>query len=77
MNPPAYYRADGDTLEPDERARGPWAPDMMHGRLLGGIAARALERAVGAPGWRAARLTVDLFRPAAMQAVHVERHSDP
>lgn len=45
---------------------------MMHGRLLGGLAARALERELGGDGWRAARLTVDLFRPAAMEAVEID-----
>jgi hypothetical protein len=45
---------------------------MLHGRLLGGLAARALEAEHGAPGWRAARLTVDLFRPAAMALVEIE-----
>lgn len=44
---------------------------MLHGRLLAGLAARALERAVIDEGWRAARLTVDLFRPAAMAPVTV------
>lgn len=42
---------------------------MLHGRLLGAIAARALEQSFGAPRRRAARLTVDLFRPAAMAPV--------
>jgi hypothetical protein len=45
---------------------------MLHGRLLGGLAARALEAEHGAPGWRAARLTVDLFRPAAMAPVEID-----
>jgi hypothetical protein len=45
---------------------------MLHGRLLGGLAARALEAEHGAPGWRAARLTVDLFRPAAMALVEID-----
>ncbi len=45
---------------------------MLHGRLLGGIAARALEMELGEDGWRAARLTVDLFRPSAMAPVQIE-----
>jgi hypothetical protein len=44
---------------------------MLHGRLLGGVAARALEAEYGAAGWRVARLTVDLFRPAAMAPVEI------
>ncbi len=44
---------------------------MLHGRLLGGLAARSLETEYGEIGWRAARLTVDLFRPAAMAPVQI------
>jgi hypothetical protein len=48
---------------------------MLHGRLLGGLAARAIEADFGLPGWRVARLTVDLFRPAAMAPVQVSTRS--
>lgn len=67
-----YFETTADGLQPTPRAHGPWAEDMLHGRLLGGLAARALEREVGQPGWRAARLSVDLFRPSAMAPVTVE-----
>ena len=67
-----YFESTGDGLSPNPRAHGPWATDMLHGRLLGGLAARALEAELGQPGWRAARLTVDLFRPAAMAPVTIE-----
>lgn len=72
----SYFRAVGpaaeNRFEPAPIAHGPWAQDMMHGRLLGGLAARVLETEYGGADWRAARLTVDLFRPAAMAAVTVE-----
>ncbi len=67
----AYYELDGDLPTPRGHAHSPWATDMQHGRLLGGLAARALEAEVGA-GTRVARLTVDLFRPAAMAPVTFE-----
>ncbi len=67
-----YFRPTADGLAPTARAHGPWATDMLHGRLLGGLAVRALEQELGQPGWRAARLTVDLFRPSAMAPVTVE-----
>lgn len=67
-----YFRQTDDGLLPHPRAHGPWAEDMLHGRLLGGIAARALENEIGGPGWRAARLTVDLYRPSAMAPVRIE-----
>ena len=61
-----YFRSTQTGLLPDASARSPWSPDMLHGRLIGGLAARALESKFGADGWRAGRLTVDLFRPAGM-----------
>ncbi len=70
MHPP-YFRTTAAGYEPHEGSAGPWSPDMLHGRLLGGLAARALERQFASAGWRAARLTVDLFRPAPMAPVSV------
>lgn len=66
-----YFVATPDGLKPEPRAHAPWATDMLHGRLIGGLAARALEADVGELGWRVARLTVDLFRPAAMKPVTI------
>lgn len=66
-----YFEETEDGFVPSALARGPWSPDMLHGRLLGGLAARALEAEYGDAGWRAARLTVDLFRPAAMAPVQI------
>jgi hypothetical protein len=45
---------------------------MLHGRLLGGLAARAIEQRHARPGLRFARLTVDLFRNSPMLPVTVE-----
>lgn len=66
-----YFTSTADGFAPSDQASGPWSPDMLHGRFLGGLAARSLESELGDDGWRAARLTVDLFRPAAMQPVRV------
>ncbi len=67
----SYFQITAEGFLPEFRAHGPWAEDMLHGRLLGGLAARALEAEFGGRGWRAARLTVDLFRPAAMAPVQI------
>lgn len=67
-----YFDLTDEGLAPRPHAHAPWGDDMLHGRLLGGLSARALERELGATGWRGARLTVDLFRPAAMIPVEVE-----
>jgi len=68
----SYFHSVGEGVMPRPHAHAPWGEDMLHGRLLGGLAARALEAEHGAPGWRAARLTVDLFRPAAMALVEID-----
>ncbi len=67
----SYFTSNGADLVPDPRAHSPWADDMLHGRLLGGLAARSIENDFGELGWRVSRLTVDLFRPAGMEAVQV------
>ncbi|WP_344451140.1 acyl-CoA thioesterase domain-containing protein [Actinocorallia aurantiaca] len=60
--PPFFTLSESGDLLPAPHARGPWAPDMLHGRLLGGLLARAIEREHGTPELRPARLTVDLYR---------------
>jgi hypothetical protein len=44
---------------------------MLHGRLLAGLAARAVEAAGHDPVLRVVRLTVDMFRSPPMSALHV------
>lgn len=61
---PFFTRA-GDAFAPSRAALGPWG-ETINGRLVGGLAGRALEAAHGAEGFQPARLTVDMFRPAAM-----------
>jgi len=56
---------------PRPQARSPWSPELVHGRLFGGLAARAVEREFGDPDYGYARVTLDLFRPAPMKAVGV------
>jgi len=68
----SYFQSAASGVVPAPHAHAPWGEDMLHGRLLGALAARALEAEHGAPGWRAARLTVDLFRPAAMALVEID-----
>ncbi|MER7394504.1 acyl-CoA thioesterase domain-containing protein [Streptomyces sp. NPDC000151] len=71
----AYFAPDPrhpDTLVPAPHARGWWAPGTVHSRLLGGLAARALEREHADEGLHFARLTVDMFRAAPQAPVRVE-----
>ncbi|MEV5323548.1 thioesterase family protein [Nonomuraea sp. N2-4H] len=68
----AFFTLKRDEYVPAPHARGPWSPGMLHGRLLGGLAARAIEQRHARPGLRFARLTVDLFRNSPMLPVTVE-----
>lgn len=70
MTTPRFRLVDGEFV-PDPSSHAPWSTDMLHGRLIGGLAAHAAEACVPATGWRVARLTVDLFRPAGMTPVRV------
>lgn len=63
---PAFFEPTDSGLVPHPDARAPWSPDMLHGRLLAGLAAWAIERDHGDDGFLPARLTVDLYRSPAM-----------
>ncbi len=52
-------------------ARGPWG-QTISGNYVGGILGHVLERDAGDPDFQPARLTVDLFRPAALAPVRVD-----
>jgi hypothetical protein len=58
-------------LLPGAKAVGPWATDMLHGRLLAGLAAWAIERDHGMDGFVPTRLTVDMFRNPPMEPAEV------
>jgi len=66
-----FFRAEGDTLVPAEFATSPWGR-VLHGRLIGGLTARAAEQARAAdPELACCRLTVDLFRSVPLAPVRV------
>lgn len=64
-----YFDEDGDLLAPRPDARGPWSADMLAGRVVSGLLARAIEREFGDPAFQIARLTVDLFRSPPLKPV--------
>src|SRR5262249_478589 len=66
-----FFDPDGDALLPVPEARGPWAEDMMHGRLLAGLAAWAIDRDHGDPAFVPLRLAGDLFKSPAMKETRV------
>jgi hypothetical protein len=67
----AFFTPSDHGLEPHADARGPWAEDMMHGRLLAGLAAWAIERDHGDSDFVPARLTVDLYKNPTMETTSV------
>jgi hypothetical protein len=66
----SFFVTDGDDYLPTPLARGPWGPSLS-GNYIGGLLGRAVEREVGDPGMQAARLTVDLLRPVALDRLQV------
>ncbi len=69
-----FHLSDGSFV-PAASSHAPWSTDMLHGRLIGGLAARAIEADLDlspdGTDRRVARLTVDLFRPAGMTPLTV------
>jgi hypothetical protein len=66
-----FFRVDGDTLVPAAFATSPWGP-VLHGRLIGGLTARAAEQARATdPEMACSRLTVDLFRSVPLAPIRV------
>ncbi|HEY1573716.1 MAG TPA: acyl-CoA thioesterase domain-containing protein [Pseudonocardiaceae bacterium] len=71
LGEPYFAVADGEFV-PAPHASSWWAATMLHGRLLGGLLARAVERAHGTDELHVSRLTVDLFRNAPFAPVRVD-----
>ena len=66
-----FFRPDGDTLIPADFASSPWG-QVLHGRLIGGLTARAVEQARHTDQDLAcSRLTIDMFRSARMEPIKV------
>ena len=68
---PAFFTLTDGRFVPDEDARSWWTPGMLSGPLLGGLLARALDTAFGAPEFQFSRLTVDLFRNAPFEPIEL------
>lgn len=68
---PFFSLAAGGRLAPNDISRGPWDPNTLHGRVLAGALAHEMETRWGMPGFRPARLTVDMYRVPPFAPVHV------
>lgn len=71
MTAAAFFTPDGTALIPQAMARSFWGP-TLHGRLIGGLCAREVEaERADDLDLVCARLTVELFRSARLDAVEV------
>src|SRR5690606_37978438 len=67
----SFFRRDGDLFIPSSFAVGPWDPNSMHGRVLGGLLGREMEQRYCDDDFQFTRLTVDLFRLPPLEPVEV------
>ena len=67
----ALFVPDGDRLVPTEAARGPWAPDALHGGPVAALLARTVESLVPDEPMHVSRLTVELLRPVPLAPLSV------
>ena len=71
MTSQPFFTRDGDAFIPTSIASGPWNADSLHGRVIVGLLAFAIEGRHGADDFVPARLTVDMFRLPAMAPTEV------
>ena len=57
-----FFARRGDSYIPNPVSNGPWDPNSMHGRVVIGLLAHAIEERHGSDQFVPARLTVDMFR---------------
>lgn len=57
-----FFRREGDSFLPNPIANGPWDSSSLHGRIVIGLLAFAVEQRHGGEDFVPARLTVDMFR---------------
>ncbi len=76
MRPAFFGSVDGDPrrLVPAPHANGPWQPNTLHGRLLGGLLMREVEQGHTDDDFGCTRLTVDLFRSFPLAPIAVRSH---
>jgi hypothetical protein len=68
---PFFVRA-GAAYQPQPISAGPWDPRRLHGRVLIGLLAHAIERRCGDAAYMPARLTVDMYRLPDFSPITVE-----
>jgi hypothetical protein len=71
MSNEPFFRRDGDLYQPTQASRGPWGPTTLHGRVVAGLLAHAIEQRHGAPDLTPARFTIDMYRMPDLSAAEV------
>jgi hypothetical protein len=67
----ALFQPVGALVVPTEFARGPWAPDALHGGPVAALIARAVESIPTDEPMHVPRLTVELLRPVPLSPLSV------
>ena len=67
-----FFNRDRDAFIPTDAARGPWDPNSLHGRVIIGLLAFAIEQRHGGDDFVPARLTVDMFRLPTLAPIEVK-----
>ncbi|HEY1751586.1 MAG TPA: thioesterase family protein [Caulobacteraceae bacterium] len=71
MSNEPFFRRDGDLYQPTPMSRGPWSPTSLHGRVVAGLLAHAIEQRHGEPDLMPARFTIDMYRLPDLSAAAV------
>jgi hypothetical protein len=62
MDSQPFFTRDGAVFNAMPISRGPWNPQSLHGRVIIGLLAHAIEQCCGDGAYMPARLTVDMYR---------------
>jgi hypothetical protein len=62
MSTEPFFTRDGDLYQPTPFSRGPWNPTSLHGRVVAGLLAHAIEQRYGEPDFMPTRFTIDMYR---------------
>ncbi|WOC14044.1 acyl-CoA thioesterase domain-containing protein [Gordonia sp. MP11Mi] len=68
----AYFERGDEGFLPLSFSQSQWSPESINGSALAGLTAHVLESDCGAPGYQAAKLTLDIFRQPAFAPIQTE-----